>query len=64
MKLVDIKSNATFNDLYLFLTKDEASAFNNELEKLLKNPEEKEIKIYGEDIEGKLTKIIKLRISN
>lgn len=64
MKILDKESNTTFNDLYLFLTRKEATELSNEFQKILKNPKKNFINLKGEDVNGELTKLISIRIEN
>jgi len=61
MKLLDKQSNTEFKDLYLFLNRKEASDLAHEVKKLLQNPNYTAI-VKGEDISGKYTKKVILKI--
>jgi len=62
MKLIDKETRISFNDLYLYLNRKEASELTNEVKKLLDNPLGYTASVLGENVNGKLTKKITIRI--
>lgn len=62
MELIDKESEKNFKELYLFLTPKEAKQLTNEFQKLLENPMKYIVNVKGEDLNGKFTKEIFIKI--
>ena len=64
MKVLDIDSNLEVLDLYILFSQKEAKELSHCLKHLLENPRQKVATLEGEDLSGKLTKKIYIRIEN
>lgn len=62
MKIFDKESNEDFKELYLLFTPGEALELSSEFKKLLEDPSQFTIILRGEDIDGKLSKKISIKI--
>lgn len=62
MKIKDNQSEIYYKEINLFLTIKEAKELSIEFEKLLENPMKYIVTVKGEDLNGKLSKEISIKI--